>query len=1435
MIYRRIHPLAPILLAVAVLVTGKAHGQASFRFGNQALIVNNSTSPYDNYKGIAVDSSGNIYAAACGASNYSNVCEETLQSNGTYTESILFSQTASGLSSPDSVAVDAIGNVYIADELNSRVLKETLAGGSYTQSVVTDYHNGLIFPAQIAVDSSGNVYVTDPNNKRVLKETPSGSTYTQSIIGSGFNSPEGVAVDGAGNVYIADSGLSALFKETLSNGSYTQSMIVNDTTFNWLNSVNSVAVDGHGNVYVTNGDGQGYNAGAIVVATPAAGGYLISNLSADPQSNAADPRYVAGIAIDSHNNILVSGFSYQITRFSYPPTNFGSVAVGSTGSAVTIPFYSPQGYGGQTAGTQVSGAAVSMGTLGEFIDTGTGTCDTNGSHIYASGETCTVVVTFSPKAAGIREGAVEIVNGSGVVLATEYVSGIGTGPQVAFSNGPQSTVAKGLVMPSGVAVNGSGVVYIADPGTRGYIFVETPSESGYTQSTLNETGNAPVSEQPIPGGVAVDGAGNLYFSNSLNNNTYGNSISAVQYYNGSIYMTQALAYPQQENGLTGPLGLAADSSGNIYIADTGNNRVVEEMYLSGVTYDTPAGYGLQLVVASGLSGPQAVAVDASGNAYVADTGNNRILLETPVADGLFSQSMLFSNGLNAPAGVTVDSFGNVFISDTGNKRILMETLSGASYTESVIPVTGLVSPQGMAVDSSEDLFIADSGTGSVLKIALGTGPSISFASTNVGSTSSDSPQTVMFSNIGNAALTFPIPTTGTNPSVSTGFSVNSTGGSACPMLTSTSFNTVTLAAATTCTLPISFTPTMSGSISGTVKLTDNALNVSGAIQTINLNGTGTSPTAPSASLSPAAINFANQTVNTTSGASTITLSNTGNASLTGIAITITGANPADFAQTNTCGTTLAASANCTISVTFTPASVSSFTATFSVADNASNSPQTVALDGSGTAAPTPVANLSPTSISFPSTSVSSSATAQTLTLTNTGNAALTGIAISLAGANPADFAQTTTCGSTLATMASCTISVTFTPLSAASFTATISVADNASGSPQIAALSGTGTPTPAPQAVLLPTSLGFGGQNTGTSSVAQTIVLRNTGSATLTVGSIAITGVNASAFGQTNTCGTTLAANASCLISVTFTPQMAGALTAAITVTDNASGSPQTAALSGTGTVPPAPEAILTPTSLVFASQLLNTTSASQTITLSNPGTATLSISSISLPGSNSSAYARTTTCGGTLAAGATCTISVTFTPATAGTLLAAISVADNAGGSPQSVALSGTATNPASFALAATPATQAINPGSAANFTVQISSIGGTFADAVSLSVTGLPAGSSGTFSATSVTPGSAGATSVLTVQTASQYASRSRVPGVPILALLLLPSVWWMRRRHRPGRLPLLLLLFSTCLVLSSCACGYFGPAPQSFTLTVTGGADSIQQSTTVTLNVQ
>jgi hypothetical protein len=191
----------------------------------------------------------------------------------------------------------------------------------------------------------------------------------------------------------------------------------------------------------------------------------------------------------------------------------------------------------------------------------------------------------------------------------------------------------------------------------------------------------------------------------------------------------------------------------------------------------------------------------------------------------------------------------------------------------------------------------------------------------------------------------------------------------------------------------------------------------------------------------------------------VTLTNSGTASLTISGITVTGTNPGDFGQTNTCPispATLAAAANCTITTTFTPTATGTRTASLSIADNAAGSPQSVALSGTGTA---PAVTLSPTTLTFASQTVGTTSAAQTVTLTNSGTAPLTITSIGLAGTNPGDYAQTNTCPispATLATAANCTISVTFTPTATGTRTASLSIADNAAGSPQNLGLTGTG-------------------------------------------------------------------------------------------------------------------------------------------------------------------------------------------------------------------------------------------------------------------------------------------------------------------------------------------------------------------------------------------
>jgi parallel beta-helix repeat protein len=215
--------------------------------------------------------------------------------------------------------------------------------------------------------------------------------------------------------------------------------------------------------------------------------------------------------------------------------------------------------------------------------------------------------------------------------------------------------------------------------------------------------------------------------------------------------------------------------------------------------------------------------------------------------------------------------------------------------------------------------------------------------------------------------------------------------------------------------------------------------------------------------------------------------------------------------------------------------------------------------------------------------------------------------------------------------------------------------------------------TKAPAATVSAASLSFGSHAVDATSAAQVVTLTNSGNATLSITGIAVTGTNASDFAQTNTCGSSVGAGANCTISVTFTPTATGSRSASLTITDNAANSPQAVGLSGTGTNSPAPAVTLSTANLTFSNQAVGTTSTAQAVSLTNSGNATLSITGIAVTGTNASDFAQSNTCGSSVAAGANCTISVTFTPTATGSRSASLSITDNAANSPQTVSLIGT------------------------------------------------------------------------------------------------------------------------------------------------------------------
>ena len=334
--------------------------------------------------------------------------------------------------------------------------------------------------------------------------------------------------------------------------------------------------------------------------------------------------------------------------------------------------------------------------------------------------------------------------------------------------------------------------------------------------------------------------------------------------------------------------------------------------------------------------------------------------------------------------------------------------------------------------------------------------------------------------------------------------------------------------------------------------------------------------APGIAFTPAGpVNFPDTTTNTTSAPITVTITNGGNATLHVTGVTFAGTNPTDFAlASDTCtGTTVAISATCAVGVTFTPSGTGVRQANLQIADNASGSPQILALIGSGLAASTPAVTITPASpVMFPSTAQGVASAPVVVTVTNSGNAALNISAVAITGANAGDFAvATNTCTSgAIAATASCTISITFTPTAVGLRQAGLQITDNAVGSPQLVALSGMGTSSSGNglAVTITPAKLIFAGSTQGTTSSPMNLSVTNSGNAPLHISSVVSGGANVSEFvNLASSCTAAIAPNANCVIAVSFaplSPASATNRTETITLTDDATNSPQIVMVAGT-------------------------------------------------------------------------------------------------------------------------------------------------------------------------------------------------------------------------------------------------------------------------------
>jgi hypothetical protein len=1046
--------------------------------------------------------------------------------------------------------------------------------------------------------------------------------------------------------------------------------------------------------------------------------------------------------------------------------SFGSTVVGTTTAAQNV---AVSNTGGVAATLQAPAVTedftISANTCGAALAPGVG---------------CTVGITFTPTAAGTRSGTLSIagsaatqtasLSGTGLAAATDSLSPLALnfgqqqyGTTSATQNVTLTNTGDAALTPIAAAIaSGSFTVTnncggslaghssctlavafspVAGGPMTGALTVTDPIR---TQTvTLTGTGVAPPLLAVTPGSLSfvTTGVGQASAAQTVTVSNSGGGTLTV----GKLSVTGD--YNETDNCAGAALAGGASCTAQVVFSPTAQGSRPGTLTM---TANAGSGTATQMIVVA-LSGvgaaPAAIVLTPASLSFSALTvGTTSAVQNIAVSNTGGLAATLGSAAVTGDFAITANTCGATLSAGTGCTVAIAFTPTASGTRTGVFSITDSVGTQTAALTGTG----MSAATDTLSPLAL------SFASQQYGTVSA--PQTVTLTNAGDQALTL----------ISAGIaSGNFTLANNCG---------ASLAGHSSCTFAVEFVPATGGTLTGTLTVSDASRT-----QSVSLTGVGVAPPLPG--LSPEAVSFPATVVGQASAAQTVTVTNTGGGSLIVSSVAVTG----DFTDTESCTrVSLAAGASCAVQVVFSPTASGARTGTLTLLGNMPGGQATAALSGVG-AMPAAIV-LTPSSLSFGTVTLGSSANpVQNIAVSNTGGVAATLQTPAVTG----DFAITAnTCGASLAASTGCTVAIGFTPTAAGMRTGVFSIADSVGT--QTATLAGTGAA--AATDGLSPLTLSFVAQQVGTVSAAQTVTLTNTGDNALTLVSAQITSGD---FVAASACGSALPGHSSCMVSVSYAPKMAGAETGALTVSDQFRS--QTVSLTGTGLAPPGVS--ISPGSLTFAALGVGQSSAAQTLTVSNMGGAALSITAITANG-DFSVPAAGNTCGDTVMPGGSCTVQVEFTPTVGGTRAGSVSFADNAAGSPQTVALAGVGVD---FSLVSDgPSSATVSSGASATYALLLSSAAG-IPDTATFVCTGAPANAICT-----VSPGSAalGTSTVITVTVETGVSTAGELRGSSKTvwwAVILLGVGWIGRRRGHPWRG----LLFGLVL-MAGCGSGRVIPPP-------------------------